>query len=133
MIRRPPRSTLFPYTTLFRSFSRAEMKLLRQLYTQFQTALDRLGSLEREHTERVAFQEFLRRVPLPTVLLRWNLQLVYQNQAASDFCSVWQRGSKRARLIKTKAPLPSEIIDRCRMLKKRWEQLSPLNPRQSGF
>src|SRR2546426_1306854 len=25
MIRRPPRSTLFPYTTLFRSHSRAEM------------------------------------------------------------------------------------------------------------
>ena len=115
------------------AFSQVEMKLLRQLYPQFQTALDRLGSLEREHTERVAFQEFLRRVPLPTVLLRWNLQLVYQNQAASDFCSVWQRGSKRARLIKTKAPLPSEILDRCRMLKKRWEQLSPLNPPQSAF
>src|SRR5258708_22149329 len=25
MIRRPPRSTLFPYTTLFRSFSRSEL------------------------------------------------------------------------------------------------------------
>src|SRR5438477_5149200 len=115
------------------SFSQTDRKLLRQLYTQFQTALDRLRSIEREHTERLAFQEFLRRVPLPTVLLRWNLQLVYQNEAAADLCSVWQRGSKRARLIKTKAPLPSEILDRCRMLKKRWEQLSPLTPPQSGF
>src|SRR5256885_8294578 len=26
MIRRPPRSTLFPYTTLFRSLSRADLK-----------------------------------------------------------------------------------------------------------
>src|SRR2546430_17508197 len=28
MIRRPPRSTLFPYTTLFRSLSRRELALL---------------------------------------------------------------------------------------------------------
>src|SRR3712207_9163094 len=30
MIRRPPRSTLFPYTTLFRSFLRAELQVERQ-------------------------------------------------------------------------------------------------------
>src|SRR5258708_18522256 len=33
MIRRPPRSTLFPYTTLFRSRCRRRCKLLRQLMT----------------------------------------------------------------------------------------------------
>jgi len=113
--------------------SQSEMKVIRQLYSQFQIALDRLRALEREHTERVAFQEFLRRVPLPTILLRWNLRLVYQNQAASDFCSVWQRGPEQARLIKTSAPLAPEILDRCRALKKQWEQLSPLNFPESGF
>src|SRR2546422_7138014 len=30
MIRRPPRSTLFPYTTLFRSHMRTELKRLHQ-------------------------------------------------------------------------------------------------------
>src|SRR5260221_7261665 len=33
MIRRPPRSTLFPYTTLFRSFKEAFQKSLRALET----------------------------------------------------------------------------------------------------
>jgi DNA-binding CsgD family transcriptional regulator len=115
------------------ALSQSEMKVIRQLYSQFQTALDRLHALEREHTERVAFQEFLRRVPLPTILLRWNLRLVYQNKAASDFCSVWQRGPEQARLIKTRAPLAPEILNGCRALKKRWEQLSPLNSPHSGF
>ena len=115
------------------AFSQLEMKLIRQLYAQFRTALDRLRSLERERVVRVAFEKFMRRVPLPTILLRWNLRLVYQNQAAADFCSVWQRGTERARLIKTKAALPSEILDRCRTLKKRWEQLSPLNASHSAF
>ena len=113
--------------------SRSEMKRVRQLYTQFQTALGRLRSSERDHTVRVALEQFMRRVPLPTILLRWNLRLVYQNQAASDFLSLWQRGAERARLIKTKAVLPPEIFDRCRMLKKRWEQLGALNLPPSGF
>ncbi len=113
--------------------SRLEMKRIRQLYTQFQTALSRLRSLEREHTVRVALEQFIRRVPLPTILLRWNFRLVYQNQAASDFCSVWQRGTEQARLIKSAAALPPEILDRCRMLRDRWEQLNPLNFPPSGF
>jgi DNA-binding CsgD family transcriptional regulator len=115
------------------TFSWAEMKLIRQLYAQFQTALARLRSLEREHTVRVALEQFMRRVPLPTILLRWNLRLVYQNQAASDFCLVWQCGPEQARLIKVRAPLPPEILDRCRMLKERWEQVNPLNFPPSGF
>src|SRR5690242_21164887 len=39
MIRRPPRSTLFPYTTLFRSFSEAEV--LRLLEAQGYTRIHR--------------------------------------------------------------------------------------------
>src|SRR2546430_8967256 len=31
MIRRPPRSTLFPYTTLFRSFRRGKRTILRSI------------------------------------------------------------------------------------------------------
>jgi len=113
--------------------SRLEMKRIRQLYAQFQTALGRLRSLEREHTVRVALEQFMRRVPLPTILLRWNLRLIYQNQAASDFCSLWQHGPEQARLIKTKASLPPEILDRCHVLKERWEQVSRLNFPPSGF
>src|SRR3712207_7173658 len=38
MIRRPPRSTLFPYTTLFRSFDR---------HPELETALEKKGDAER--------------------------------------------------------------------------------------
>src|SRR3712207_7344610 len=39
MIRRPPRSTLFPYTTLFRSF--AEVTTAEQIASAFDAARDR--------------------------------------------------------------------------------------------
>src|SRR2546425_8497810 len=35
MIRRPPRSTLFPYTTLFRSRLRLERRIVRQAFVAF--------------------------------------------------------------------------------------------------
>jgi len=105
----------------------AQMDLLRHLYPQFQTALRRLGSLEREHSARMAFEQFLRRLPLPTILLRWNLKLVYQNQAAREFCALWDKGPEMARLMKVNAPPPSEILDACRALKKRWQQSPHLN------
>src|SRR5690554_7264631 len=38
MIRRPPRSTLFPYTTLFRSKQQQVSEIMRQMLTQAQTA-----------------------------------------------------------------------------------------------
>ena len=110
-----------------------EMRLIRQLHTQFQTALGRLRSLEREHAVRLAFEQFMRLVPLPTVLLRWNLRLVYRNQAASEFCAVWQRGSPATRFTKIKAPVPAEILNHCRILKKRWEQPSSLGLARANF
>src|SRR3712207_9235088 len=35
MIRRPPRSTLFPYTTLFRSFDYRKEKIFNSLYKKY--------------------------------------------------------------------------------------------------
>src|SRR5213083_1394926 len=106
--------------------SRSQIRLIRRLHAQFQTALGRLRLLERERAERVAFEQFMRRVPLPAALLRWNLKLVYRNQAAAELCAAWQRGFSGVRFIKLKAPLPPEILDRCRVLKKRWKDLRRL-------
>src|SRR5437867_3269345 len=110
-----------------------EMKLLRQLYPQFQTALRRLGSLEREHSLRMDLEEFLSRLPLPTILLRWNLKPIYQNRAARDFCAVWEKGPEEAQLMKVTSPIPSEILDRCRLLKQQWAHAQRPIAAQTGF
>jgi DNA-binding CsgD family transcriptional regulator len=114
-------------------FSPAEMNLIRQLYPQFLTALCRLGSLEREHSLRMDLEAFLSRLPLPTILLRWNLKPIYQNQAAREFCTVWEKGPEEAQLTKATSPIPSEILDRCRLLKQQWAHAQrPIAP-QTGF
>ena len=105
-------------------FTAAEMKLLRQLYPQFSTTLRRLSSLERERAVRVDLEEFARRLPLPTILLRWNLKLLFQNPAARDFCAVWEKGREGARLTNSKSPVPPEILERCRQLKQKCKRSS---------
>ena len=113
--------------------SPAEMNLIRQLYPQFLTALCRLRSLEREHSVRMDLEEFLSRLPLPTIVLRWNLKPIYQNRAARDFCAVWEKGPEEAQLTKATSPIPSEILDRCRLLKQQWTHARGTNVRQTSF
>src|SRR5437764_5461848 len=107
-------------------FTPVQTKLLRHLYSQFETALRRLQLGERERATRTALEGFLSRLPLPTMLLRWNLRLVYHNQAAREFCNLWAVGPELAPLTKADAPVPAEILDRCRDLKKEWRQSSHL-------
>src|SRR3712207_2853999 len=68
MIRRPPRSTLFPYTTLFRSrcAEDTEFSSPPRLFTQAQLVLRRLGLLDEDGTrlsKRVEYRAEHRGVP----------------------------------------------------------------------
>src|SRR5438034_1969404 len=113
--------------------SPAEMKLLQQLYPQFLTALRRLRSLEREHSLRMDLEDFLSRLPMPTILLRWNLKPIYQNRAARDFCTLWEKGPEEAQLMIATSPITSEILDRWRLLKQQWAHAQrPIAP-LTGF
>jgi DNA-binding CsgD family transcriptional regulator len=116
-------------------FSPAEMGLLRQLYPQLLAALRRIESLERERSVRADLEEFLRRLPLPTMILRWNLKPIYQNNAARHFCAVWEKGPEEARRTNAKSSMPSEILERCRVLKEKWRNAKPQGRaiRQSDF
>src|SRR5260370_9378656 len=55
MIRRPPRSTLFPYTTLFRSHNQMDLRGLAALFGKINSLLDERQSLARseEHTSEL--------------------------------------------------------------------------------
>ena len=99
-------------------FSTAEMELLRQLYAQLLAALRRVESLERERSVQADLEEFLRRLPLPTIILRWNLKPIYQKKAARQFCALWEKGPEEAKRTKANSSISSEILDRCRVLKE---------------
>src|SRR4051794_41315479 len=52
MIRRPPRSTLFPYTTLFRSIAQREM-LVKEVHHRIKNNLQGVAGRSEEHTSEL--------------------------------------------------------------------------------
>src|SRR5436309_9397410 len=59
MIRPPPRSTLFPYTTLFRSLGHVEAHLAQRLYRVRRVLLVGLAVRSEEHTSELQSRENL--------------------------------------------------------------------------
>src|SRR2546430_13213549 len=84
MIRRPPRSTLFPYTTLFRSFSGVRLDL--EDYTPFQLAVV-------EALKRVPYGEVVTYGELAALAGRPNAQ-----RAAGSVCANNRLDRKSTRL-----------------------------------
>src|SRR5438445_4802811 len=58
MIRRPPRSTLFPYTTLFRSFRKRQSPYLRNVLV-VGTGPDNKHIRSEEHTSELQSRQYL--------------------------------------------------------------------------
>lgn len=111
--------------TLFRrpeqgDFTEAEIDLLHQLRPQFDVALRRVLRLHRERSVRISFESFLQHLPLPTVLLTWELAPIYRNRAALDACLAWRYGLERARQFKAgkETDLPKELLDTCEAIKR---------------
>src|SRR3989454_8258693 len=61
MIRRPPRSTLFPYTTLFRSFQPIAADDVAAIVAEVALAAPRSGIVEIAGPERAPFNEIVAR------------------------------------------------------------------------
>src|SRR5258707_11833224 len=61
MIRRPPRSTLFPYTTLFRSIlgCRSPGNSFRGFDYIFKTIFKKIGRRSEEHTSELQSRQYL--------------------------------------------------------------------------
>src|SRR2546430_11513426 len=59
MIRRPPRSTLFPYTTLFRSPSKLAFPINRILFSDAMASQDDVRLRSEEHTSELQSQSNL--------------------------------------------------------------------------
>src|SRR2546430_10772911 len=101
MIRRPPRSTLFPYTTLFRSAQFSH----RQEHSQHRVcpALRRRWMRSEEHTSELQSQSNL----VCRLLLEKKNKQSIENSIASQPCSNGALGSARDTATQP-APRPSQ-------------------------
>src|SRR2546422_4529356 len=89
MIRRPPRSTLFPYTTLFRS----RVELLGRIHTLERQVIERIGVVNGGRAERQARRDLHAGVgPLDRKSTRLNSSHGYISYAV--FCLKKKKASR---------------------------------------
>ncbi len=65
-----------------RDFTDTEVHLLEKLYPHFQNAAQRLLRSHRDKARRISLEILLRRLPIATIILDWDLKVTYRNGAA---------------------------------------------------
>jgi DNA-binding CsgD family transcriptional regulator len=105
-----------------RDFSETEMHLIEQLYPHIDVALRRVLAGQRERTERLLLETLVSHLPLASVLLGWDLSVLFCNEQAKEMAATWQLGPRRARSVGRGADLnlPREIFLEARKLKALW-------------
>jgi DNA-binding CsgD family transcriptional regulator len=104
-------------------FTDAEISRLSVVHPIINRALRRVRKLEAEHRTLGTLKKLMRRLPLPAMLLGWDSQLWFQNDAAREACLTWRHGRTAARLLKpdVHCQVPEEIVEKCSDLRGEWE------------
>ena len=102
-------------------FSDVEVATLAALYPEIERARQRIAKLDEHRAAFRSLQHFVKDLPVPIVLLNWQLEILFRNSEGLDYCSKWQNGT-RAELMKPATNVPSELLDTCRQLKAEWPE-----------
>lgn len=100
-------------------FSHKEISQLAALHPDIERARLRVTKLEEQRAALRSLQHFVRNLPVPAMMLNWQLKVLYQNREALDYCTRWQ-GRARAGSLKPVMSLPLELCDACREMKIEW-------------
>jgi DNA-binding CsgD family transcriptional regulator/PAS domain-containing protein len=101
-------------------FTDSEMRLLEQLYPYFQNAVRRLLRAHREKARRISLEVLVDHLPVPTIILDWELRVSYRNRAAEEIGILWNLGPEAARNLKPHQSfaVPAKIVEACQRLKE---------------
>ncbi|MBV9491968.1 MAG: helix-turn-helix transcriptional regulator [Verrucomicrobia bacterium] len=115
-----------------RDFTDTEIRLLEQLYPHFQNTARHVLTSHREKARRMSLEVLLRRLPIATIILDWDLKVTYRNAAAEELGILWNLGPQAARSLKSAQhfEIPAEIVESCRSVKNTWRP--PEGPRDAS-
>jgi DNA-binding CsgD family transcriptional regulator len=108
-------------------FSETELKALRELHPQWQTALCRIITLRRQQAQKELLTGVLKPLPLPLVLCDSQLKIVCETAAGLEARIGWEQGAERARVfnLSSRRALPPDLADFCRARISVWEGAGP--------
>ena len=103
-------------------FTTADLEGLRRLHPAVNAAVNRLLTLENAASTQVSLEHTLHALPLPIVIVAWDLSIRFTNTAATEAIHRWRHGPANARALKPAAGLPEELTAACVALKDGWSE-----------
>jgi DNA-binding CsgD family transcriptional regulator len=104
-------------------FTAVEVQKAKQLHGDIEEALHRVKALSVERVAQKALEVLVEQIPLPAVIVDWNLRPIFHNAAARDLCGELQE-SPNAGPIKhhrSEFRLPAPLLKACEELKAKCE------------
>jgi DNA-binding CsgD family transcriptional regulator len=103
-----------------RRFSEADLNLLKELYVHFKLALRRLERLHGHRLARAAAEDLLRRIPMPVLMLDWDLNVIYSNAPGLESCAQWNSTGHGSCDQPQSFEAPAVLLKECADWKERW-------------
>ena len=112
------------------AFSDDEMEFLRDLREGLGGCIHRLRNQHRERLTADCLKVVVEMMPVPVLLLDWQLDPICFNPEARQLCAEWLHGARAARMFKATefSDVPDEIVRAC-LEKKKWLS-EPVSVRQ---
>jgi hypothetical protein len=80
-----------------------------------------------------ALEDLVRDLPLPVVLLGWDLKAKFRNRSGLEICAAWRNGGIVPVVKSERAELPEEVLAACSEMKAEWRKsLANHNLRRSA-
>jgi DNA-binding CsgD family transcriptional regulator len=93
------------------AISTSEMSTLQELHPHIDAACRRVSRLQSVTCTRRALEDFVSMLPLPTILLDWQLRPLYHNGAARRAAAVWNGADPQLKLTSRKFKVPADLLD----------------------
>lgn len=100
-------------------FSDEEIARIEALHPEIDRARRRVARLAEQRGALKSLQHFVRDLPVPAVLLSWQLEPLYHNREGVECCARWMNGNA-ARALKPCYGLPPALLAACAALKQQW-------------
>lgn len=101
-----------------------EMQLLERIHPHLAAAVGRILASDQRAVAALGLEQAISQLPLPMLLLDWNLALRYANPAGKAALAEWV-GGEVVRALKSDPEIPADLLAACGVLRAAWESASP--------
>lgn len=103
-------------------FTQMELEVLNSLHPQIDHARRRVRHIEGERSAFHSLEFLVRKLPLATLVLDWELRLVFANAAGRACCAQWRcaGGDCWLKQDRDATVIPRELCDICTQMKSEW-------------